>query len=615
MRLYQLLFLLFLLGQINTYAKNQITRIEPPNWWVGMKHSKLQLLVYGDNIGDFNPKINYKGVQIESVIKVKNTNYLFVNLDFAENVQAGNFLIDFYHHEKKIESYSYELKTRTKTGTEYKGFDNSDVLYLITPDRFANGSTENDNVKGLKETVDRTNKGGRHGGDIEGIRQNLDYIKDMGFTAIWLNPLLENDMEEYSYHGYSTTDFYKVDTRFGSNEAYQQLSEEAASKGIKLIMDMIVNHCGLNHWWMKDLPDNEWINQWDEYTQTNHRKTLLQDPYASELDRKTFTDGWFVPTMPDLNQRHPLMATYLIQNGIWWVEYLNLAGIRMDTYPYPDMDYMTEWTRRIMEEYPNFNIVGEEWFENPSIVSYWQAGKNNVNGYTSSLNSVMDFPVQATMSKTLTIEETWSEGWIDLYELLAQDFLYPDPLELVVFPDNHDMSRIFTQLKEDYDLFKMANIFVLTTRGVPQIYYGTEILMESPGGSHGIIRSDFPGGWAGDKINAFTGEGLTIQQKEAQDFFKKLLHWRQTSSAVQTGKLTHFVPQDKVYVYFRYDETQKVMVILNKNEEDYSLDLARFAEMLDDVKIGKSVLTGQSFDMTKAIDLPKKGALILELRK
>lgn len=615
MKFHQLLLIVFLLGNIQLQAQKNISRIEPPNWWVGMKNSHLQLLVYGNDIGDFNPKISYKGVKVTSVIKVENPNYLFINLDISSKTKAGKFSIDFYKEKKKVESHSYELQARTQQGEDYQGFDNSDVLYLITPDRFANGTDKNDSVKGLAETVNRSNKGGRHGGDIEGIRQHLDYIGDMGFTAIWLNPLLENDMEEYSYHGYSTTDFYKVDTRFGSNEAYRQLSQEANKKGIKLIMDMIVNHCGLNHWWMKDLPSKDWINQWEEYTGTNHRKTLLQDPYASTLDRKIFTDGWFVPTMPDLNQRHPLMANYLTQNGIWWIEYLNLAGIRMDTYPYPDMEYMTEWTRRIMEEYPNFNVVGEEWFENPSTVSYWQEGKKNANGYTSSLNSLMDFPVQVTMVKALTVEESWNDGWIDLYEMLAQDFLYPDPLELVTFPDNHDMSRIFTQLNEDYDLFKMANVFVLTTRGVPQIYYGTEILMKNPeSGDHGIIRSDFPGGWAGDKVNAFTGEGLTDQQKEAKNFFKKILHWRQNATAVQTGKLMHFEPKDGVYVYFRYNDAQKVMVVLNKNEKEYTLDLARFDEMLGGVKMGKDVLTDKTFEMSQAINLSAKSALVLELK-
>jgi len=604
-------FLACFLG-ILSFNYAQINRIEPPNWWVGMKNPQVQLLVHGDNIKEATVSIKHPGVEILAVHKAESPNYLFIDLDVSKAV-GGNFPITFKKGKRTIAAPVYTLLEREAASTEIKGFDNSDVLYLITPDRFVNGDTKNDAVAGLREAPDRTNKGGRHGGDIAGLSNSIDYLKDMGFTAIWLNPLLENDMEEYSYHGYSTTDFYKVDPRFGTNQEYRQLSKVAKSKGIKMIMDMIVNHCGSFHWWMDDLPMENWINQWPEYTGTNHRKTLLQDPYASTLDRRIFTDGWFVPTMPDLNQRNPFMATYLTQNAIWWIEYLGLSGIRMDTYPYPDMDYMTEWTERVMEEYPNFNVVGEEWNEEPAIVAYWQKGKKNPNGYTSELNSLMDFPVQAAAVRALKEEESWSGGLKGLYEVLAQDFLYADPSELVVFPDNHDMTRIFSQLDEDYDLYKMAMSFFLTIRGVPQLYYGTEILMTSTS-DHGIVRTDFPGGWQGDMVNAFTGEGLTAQQKESKAFLKKLLNWRKTATSVHTGQLMHFIPNDGVYVYFRYDDQQQVMVILNKNEDTHQLDLDRFVERLDGVVLGKDVISGQQFDMTEEITLPKKSALILELK-
>ena len=613
MNLFKAMLLLLCLSSQSLFAQSKIERVEPPNWWVDMKNPNLQLLVYGDNIGDLNPSIDYAGVELIQVRKVKSPNYLFLDLVIDETAQAGKFPITFKHHDEVVATQSYTLFPREKGAAELQGFNNEDVMYLITPDRFANGDPTNDNVVGMREKVDRTNKGGRHGGDIEGIRKSLDYLADMGFTSIWLNPLLENDMEVYSYHGYSTTDFYKVDPRFGSNEAYRQLSKEAKSKGIKLIMDMIVNHCGSFHWWMDDLPMDNWINQWQAYTGTNHKKTLLQDPYASELDKKIFTDGWFVETMPDMNQKNPLMGNYLIQNSIWWIEYLSLAGIRMDTYPYPDMDYMTEWTERVMAEYPNFNIVGEEWFGDPAIVSYWQKGKVNPNGYTSELPSLMDFPLQTAAVNALNDAESWGTGWIALYEALAKDFMYPAPNDLVVFPDNHDMTRIYSQLGEDYAKFKLANAFFLTTRGVPELYYGTEILMGSDG-DHGIIRSDFPGGWVGDKINGFTGEGLTDQQKEAQQWMKKLLNWRKTATAVHYGKLVHFLPKDGVYVYFRYDDNQKIMVILNKNSKPYTLDVDRFAEILDGVTTGKGVMSGQTFDMTKGLSLPEMGALILELK-
>ena len=597
------------------FAQNTIERVEPPQWWVGMKSKKLQLLIHGENIHHLDPKINYTGVAIERVIKVQSPNYLFLDLLIAADTKAGQFNIDFLKEGQKVTSHSYTLLNRAKDAAQLQGFDNKDVLYLITPDRFVNGDTNNDNIEGLREKMDRSNKGGRHGGDLQGIQQSLDYISDMGYTAIWLNPVLENDMTIYSYHGYSITDFYKVDPRYGSNEQYLELAQTARSKGIKLIMDMIVNHCGSEHWWMNDWPTKDWINKWPEYTETNHRKSVLQDPYAAKSDLKVFTDGWFVPTMPDLNQRNELMGTYLIQNSIWWIEYLGLAGIRMDTYPYPDMYFMSEWTRRVMEEYPNFNVVGEEWYESPTIVAYWQRGKENANGYTSELKSLMDFPVQMALSRALNEEESWKSGWITLYEMLAQDFLYANANDLVVFPDNHDMSRIFTQVNEDEQLFQLALSFFLTTRGVPQLYYGTEILMTNPGTTdHGIIRSDFPGGWANDQNNAFTNQGLSERQKKAKAFVRKLLRWRQTASAVHYGTLTHFIPKDGVYVYFRMDEQQKVMVILNKNEQPYTLNLDRFAEQLNGKSMGVDVISNQAYTLKTELNLPIKSALILELK-
>ncbi len=607
-------FLLFFSFGKTAAQQNAKLRVEPPNWWVGMKNPGVQLLLYGEDIGDLNPSTSYPGVEIEQVIKVPSPNYLFLNMVLKEGVQPGTVRFDFSKDNKKLFSINWELWQRQRGAAERQGFGNADVLYLITPDRFANGDPANDDVPGMRERPNRSNKGGRHGGDIEGIRRHLDYIAELGCTAIWLNPVLENDMPEYSYHGYSTTDFYKVDPRFGSNESYRLLAEEARSKGIGLIMDMIVNHCGLQHWWMKDLPSPDWINNWPQYTETNHRKTLLQDPHASTLDRKIFTDGWFVPTMPDLNQRNPLLANYLTQNAIWWIEYLGLAGIRMDTYPYPDQHYMTEWTRRVMEEYPNFTVVGEEWSEEPAIVAYWQRGKQNPNGYVSFLPTLMDFPVQAALSKALTEPEGWSTGWHRLYETLALDFLYPDPAVLVTFADNHDMSRIFTQVNEDFDLYKMALAYVLTTRGTPQLYYGTEILMKNPGtADHGIIRSDFPGGWNGDTVNAFTGEGLSEQQKEAQAFVRKLLHWRKNAAAVHSGNLIHFQPRNGVYVYFRLNGQQQVMVVMNKNTTETTLGLKRFSEVLSTPATATDVITGKAYVLKDKLLLPPRSVLVLEV--
>ncbi len=611
-----LLAAILLLIVSTTFSQNKIERVEPPNWWAGMEHEKLQLMIYGKNIAALKPSISYPGVTLQKVIQTTNPNYLFLDLRITQNANPGTLHIKFSKENKVVLTQNYPLLKRQAGSAERKGFDNSDVLYLITPDRFANGDASNDEVAGMREKLNRSNPGGRHGGDIKGISDRLEYIKDMGYTAIWLNPLLENDMEEYSYHGYSTTDYYKVDPRFGSNESYLALSKKAKSMGIGMIMDMIVNHCGSFHWWMEDLPAEDWINQWPEYQQTNHKKSLTQDPYASDIDKKVFIDGWFVPTMPDLNQNNRLMANYLTQNSIWWIEYADLTGIRMDTYPYPVAEYMTEWTARVMKEYPNFNVVGEEWNNSPAIVSFWQRGKENANGYTSDLTSVMDFPLQVAVESALTAEETWGSGWIKIFETLGQDFLYASPSELVIFPDNHDMNRLFTQVNEDINLFKLAMLFYATNRGVPQIYYGTEILMENSDkpGDHGTIRTDFPGGWKGDAVNGFTGEGLSAEQKEAQAFTKKLLNWRQKATAVHNGSLKHFAPENGVYAYFRTDDNQKIMVILNKNTAATTLSMDRFAEALNGETQGKDAITGAMISLKGSIELQPMAGMILELK-
>jgi len=471
----QIIYLLItVFGYQFTFLNAQrIERVEPPNWWVGMKHNIVQVLVYGEDISQWEPNVENPHIQLKKTTRVNNPNYLFLDLLISERADATTVNIDFYKGKKKVGSHQYPLLERDMT-IPRKGFDSSDVMYLITPDRFANGDPSNDVISGMKEKVmNRQDEQGRHGGDIKGIRDRLDYIYDLGFTAIWLNPILENDMYRTSYHGYAATDFYKVDQRFGTNEDYVQFCQEAQNKGIKIIMDMILNHSGSEHWFVKDPPTQDWINHNNTYVQTSHRRTTHQDPYASEYDKKAFVDGWFVETMPDLNQKQPLMANYLIQNTLWWIEYTGIAGIRMDTYPYPDKEFMTVWNDAILAEYPAFNIVGEEWSLNPAVVSFWQAGKTNSNGYRSSLPSVMDFPLQDALITALVEEENWNSGWVKVYEMLGNDHLYPDPQNLVIFPDNHDMDRILTQLNGDIDLLKMAMIYFTTMRGVPQFYYGT----------------------------------------------------------------------------------------------------------------------------------------------
>ncbi len=600
----------------NLGVAQKVDKIEPSFWWADMKSPKLQVMLYGEKIGHLMPEISYEGVKVEKSIRVKNSNYLFIDLDI-EGAKPGKFDIVLKDGEKTALTQAYELRARKPNSAMREGFNSSDVMYLITPDRFANGDPSNDAVAGLSDQPNREHPGGRHGGDLQGLLDNLDYFEDMGITTLWVNPVLENNQPIYSYHGYSTTDYYKVDARYGSNELYKKLVDEAGKRGIKCIMDMIVNHCGSEHWWMKDLPMDDWINfQNEPYQQTNHRREALQDPYAAPSDRKLHNDGWFVETMPDLNQNNELMATYLIQNSIWWIEYLGLAGIRMDTYSYPDKYYMTEWTRRVMEEYPNFNVVGEEWSENPAIVAHWQKGKVNHDGYVSYLRSLMDFPMQKAISEAMNDEENhWNKGLIKMYHGLANDFLYPEPNELVVFLDNHDMSRFYTQVGEDPALLKMGLAYILTTRGIPQIYYGTEILLSNPGTEdHGIIRSDFPGGWKGDKVNAFTGKGLSEDAKDVQSYLKTLMNWRKGKTVISQGELTHFAPENGHYVYFRYNKDKTVMVVLNKNKEASQLKLGRFHRYLKQAKAGKNVADGKVYDLKgESITVPAKSALILEL--
>ncbi|MDA9184071.1 glycoside hydrolase family 13 protein [Flavobacteriaceae bacterium] len=590
----------------------EIKRIEPPNWWVGMNNPSLQILLYGDDIGALTPVISHANVQLKKVQSVENPNYLFLDLLLADDMAATTVNIDLLKGNKIVKRIEYAFLDR-EAGLTANGFDSSDVMYLITPDRFANGDTSNDEILGMREGLDRSFDSGRHGGDIKGILDNIDYIKELGFTAIWLNPILENDMDTYSYHGYAATDFYKVDARYGTNEEYKKLCQIAQSKGVKIIMDMILNHSGSEHWFVKDPPTSKWINNNNTFKPTSHKRTTHQDPYASEYDKKAFVDGWFVDTMPDLNQREALMATYLIQNTLWWIEYAGINGIRMDTYPYPDKNFMSDWTAAVMDQYPNFNIVGEEWSLNPVVVSFWQRGKVNSNGYVSSLPSVMDFPIQDTFNRSLVAPENWNSGWINVYEMLGNDHLYPDPSNLVIFPDNHDMDRFFTQINYDFDLFKMGMVYFSTLRGIPQFYYGTEILMKNEKEGHGQIRSDFPGGWKGDIINGFTGKGLTTQEQEAKALTTKLLNWRKEKAVIHTGKLMQFAPEDGVYSFFRYNEKETVMIIFNKNDKETAVSLDKYNEIIGDKRNAFDVLNDRRFSLESTLRIPPKTALILEI--
>jgi len=608
---------------------SQVERIEPPNWWLGFEETNLQLLIKGDNISIALPEIQYEGITIEKVHKGDSPNYLFIDLNISAETKPGKFDIIFKFKNQKNKRYPYELKSREKASSEYIGFNSSDAVFLITPDRFSNGDPSNDISNGLLEkTIDRKDDYARHGGDLRGIIDHIDYIKDLGYTSVWPTPVLINNMPQSSYHGYAITDYYKVDPRFGTLDEYIELSVKLKENGMKLIMDQVANHCGLEHWWMKDLPFDDWVNNqknfeanrknwnWKTNIGSNHKRTTNQDSYASEIDKKGNSDGWFVSAMPDLNQRNPFLAKYIIQNSIWWIETLELGGIRQDTYPYPDKNFMSDWAGTIMNEYPNFSIVGEEWSYNPLLVAYWQTGNKNKDGYESHLKSTMDFPMQKAIIEALNEEETWDKGLVKMYEGLANDFNYTTPKDILIFLDNHDKSRVFTEFGEDVTKTKMALGYMLCLPRIPQVYYGTEILMDDTAkpGDHGLIRTDFPGGWQDDTVNAFTGEGLSNDQKDMQSFLKKVLNYRKSSDAIHNGKTVHFAPDNGVYTLFRVMDDEVVALILNKNES-ILLDLSKYEEIGIQGKTVRNIITGEELVWNTTLNLDSKGIRVLTTKK
>ncbi|HEX9706297.1 MAG TPA: alpha-amylase family glycosyl hydrolase, partial [Steroidobacteraceae bacterium] len=600
--------LAFLLGAFaaGANADYRIQHLEPASWWVGMKASRLQLLVHGGAIAELEPALDYPGVSIVRVTRTENPNYLFIDLTIGAEAAPGTLTIDFRRGTETVLRHAYRLDAREPHSAARRGFGPSDAIYLVMPDRFANGDPVNDRVAGYRQAPDRGDPDGRHGGDLRGLSERLGYVADMGFTQLWLNPVQQNDQPKGSYHGYAITDFYRIDGRLGDNSQYRSLAREANKRGIGLVMDVVLNHCGSEHWWMRDLPDPDWLNHRGKFVGTTHRRETLHDPHAARADVDAFTDGWFVPAMPDLNQRHPLLATYLIQNTIWWIEYAGLSGLRIDTLSYSDREFLGHWYARVLEEYPAFAIVGEEWSLDPAIVSRWQDVKPPPG--------LMDFPLQDAVVRGLIEPEGRESGLLRIYQALADDFLYPDPGRLVVFPDNHDMSRLYTQLGERFDLYRMAIAIFATVRGIPQFTYGTEILMSNPGtDAHGVIRQDFPGGWPGDARDAVTGRGLTAEQREAQDFTRKLLNWRKTATALHGGALTQYAPQEDVYVYFRHDDRQKVMVAFNKAAAERRIDTSRFAESIAGSRRARDVFDDREFALEATLVLPPQSATILEL--
>lgn len=595
--------------------KTSIERVEPPHWYIGMHESELMLMVYGQNIASLTPEINHPDITLSRCTKTENPNYQFIYLHIGKQAKPGTLQILFTQNNKTVLSYAYELKKRKTGSAERNSFTSADVIYLLMPDRFSNGNPLNDSHAEMIEKVNRTKKDGRHGGDIQGIINKLDYLQDLGITAIWSTPLLEDNMDSVSYHGYAITNLYRIDPRFGTNEDYVRLSAEGKKKGIKTIMDMVPNHIGSNHWWMKDLPMLDWIHQHPEFTRSNHRKNVWFDPYVAETDRYYNETGWFDTTMPDLNQSNPLLQTYLKQNAIWWVEYADLDGIRVDTYPYVDQWLAADWTKAIRNEYPNINIVGECWMYHPSQIAYWQTGVKNANGYDSQLPSVMDFPWQEAIMKAINEDEAnWDEGMVRLYSNFSLDYLYANTQNIMLFLDNHDTQRFGQAINLDVRKMKLALTHLLTTRGIPQIYYGTEILM---GGDKAVgdddIRREIPGAWPGDERDAFTREGRTKQENEVFNHMRKLLQYRKINPVIHTGKMMQFVPEDNVYVYFRYNQNKTIMVILNNGIHNKQIATSRFNEILAPFTTGTNILNNKTIDVTKEISILAKSGLVLEL--
>ena len=635
------LFMLLMSSVMSMTAAVDVSRIDPTDWFVGMKDASLQLMVYGKNIKSAEVTVDYPGVSIDSIARLESPNYLLVYLNLKE-AKAGEMVLNF-RQGKQSKKVKYRLKKREMAGEKRMGFTNEDVLYMLMPDRFANGNPKNDVIKTMRDkTCDRTAPSLRHGGDMEGIRQHLDYFKQLGVTALWFTPVLENDSpnngKHSTYHGYATTDYYKVDPRFGTNAEYKQLVVEAHQKGLKIVMDMIFNHCGFEHPWIADMPSRDWFNspEWllpeyqtpehikkigtvdgartvnDMYRQTSYKLTPVLDPYASKVDMAETVDGWFVPSMPDLNQRNPHVAKYLVQNSEWWIETVGIDGIRMDTYPYADRDAMALWMKTLNNEYPNFNTVGETWVTEPAYTAAWQKD-SKLSKKNSYLKTVMDFAFFDRINRAKNEEtDDWWNGMNRIYNVLCYDYLYPNPKNVMAFVENHDTDRFLGDGKDTLAL-KQALALLLTINRTPQLYYGTEVLMNGTKSvTDGNVRKDFPGGWAGDKHNAFTAEGRTQAENRMFDWLSRLLHWRQGNKVIIHGKQTQFCPYKGVYVVARQYHGKTVMTIINGKKEANELEVSRYAEIIGSHEKATDVTDGRTVLVNKNVRLRPRQTMILE---
>ena len=634
----KLLTALLLGGTLAMNAAQKIDRIEPTNWYVGMKNPSVQLMVYGKDIRSAEVSTNYPGVKIDSLVRLDSPNYLLVYMNIKD-AQPGTMKLCFKTGKNKT-NVNYELKARDMKGEDRQGFTNADVLYMLMPDRFAS-SGKNLEVKGLNAyKVDRSQPSLRHGGDLEGLRQHLDYFTELGVTALWFTPVLENNSPDHgkssTYHGYATTDYYRVDPRFGSNADYRRLVDEAHKKGLKVVMDMIFNHCGFEHPWVKDLPSKDWLNtpEWlypenqkytvktqtmdgeqttnTKYLQTSYKLTPVLDPYASKVDLHETVDGWFVPTMPDLNQRNEHLMTYLIQNSEWWIETVGIDGIRMDTYPYADRKGMARWMEVLNEEYPNFNTVGETWVTEPAYTAAWQKD-SPLQKENSYLKTVMDFAFFDRVNQAKNEEtDAWWNGFNRIYNSLCYDYLYKDPSHVMAFIENHDTDRFLGETQDTLAL-KQALALLLTVKRIPQLYYGTEVLMNGTKQvTDGNVRKDFPGGFPGDTRSAFTTEGRTKAENDMFRWTARLLHWRQGNEVITKGKQTQFIPQNGVYVVARSYNGKNVMTVINGTSKAATMKAERYAEIIGDAQEATNILTGHKINISKDVKLAPRGVMVLE---
>ena len=610
----RLTIILFVLLSANVWAQSKLDHVEPMFWWVGMKNPKLQLLIHGKDISGYTATIDYPGVKLLESHKVENPNYLFIDLEISADAKAGKFPINFTVNGKKVATYSYELKTRDASASRIQGVTDKDFIYLLMPDRFSNGDQSNDKVKGLREqTLNRDSMYYRHGGDIKGVINHFDYLKELGVTTVWMTPEIENDMKHASYHGYAATDHYKIDPRYGTNELYKTYVDKAHTAGLKIIKDIVHNHMGTSHWIFLDMPMKSWVNEWPTFTQTSYRDEPVMDIHASAIDRKKQLDGWFVTTMPDFNERNPYVQNYLTQNHIWWIEYAGIDGLRLDTYAYNDPAYMADWATKLKAEFPHLTIFGETLVNSVPSQAFFTQGNTVNRGFDTQLPGITDAVLKSAVYEALNGKSGWTDGIFRLYNIVSQDFLYQDATRNLIFWDNHDMGRFYSMIHEDMDKYKSGMAILLTMRGIPQLYYGTEILMKNFSDPDGLVRFDFPGGWAGDKADKFTAAGRTAQENEAFNYVSKLANYRKSNPSLQTGKLIQYVPEDGMYVYFRIStEGKPVMVILNGEDKAKTLNTSRFAEQIKNSSSLKNVITGEQTDI-KTINVPAKTTLVLEL--